>query len=312
MTSKRRDEEWLADQLKDPETFFIPVWDSKQLFRAGPVPDPVFLSRPEMGEILNVAESTVFLGRNVSRTFFALDLPRDDSTVADDLARFGQFQDLKRIGALLHASQAALLAYARGLIHWHRRHRFCGDCGSATVSVDGGHRRICTNARCGEQHFPRTDPAVITLARSGQRCLLGRQAAWPQGFFSAIAGFVEPGESLEQAVVREMLEETGIRVCQVQYHSSQPWPFPASLMLGFTAVACDESIRLMDHELEDARWFSREDFEDCLKAGAIHLPSSFSIAFRLIEDWYDGMGPISLRAFLGSIPDYPHRTPGRS
>jgi NAD+ diphosphatase len=303
LTVKRRDETWLAEQMEDSETLFVPVWDSKQLFTDEPVPNPVLLSRPGAGELLKVAETIIFLGKDETRTYFALDLPRDNSTFADHLAGDGRFQDLKRFGAMLTARQAGLLAYARALTHWHRRHRFCSDCGSPTESVDGGHRRLCTNDRCGEQHFPRTDPAIITLVHSDGRCLLGRQAIWPQGFFSAIAGFVEPGESLEDAVVREIHEETGIRVTEVQYHSSQPWPFPGSIMLGFTAVTRDEKIHLVDHELEDARWFSRKDYRESLAAGLLRLPSSVSIAFRLIEDWYNADASIPLKTFLDSLGD---------
>ena len=134
---------------------------------------------------------------------------------------------------------------------------------------------------------------------------------WPQGFFSAIAGFVEPGESLEDAVVREIFEETGIRVHEVQYHSSQPWPFPSSIMLGFTAVALDENIRLMDHELEDARWFSRKDYQELLQAGSLRLPSSISIAFRLIEDWYNAADLVPLRTLLESLGGQPQLILGR-
>ncbi len=312
LTAKRSDENWLKAQLEDPDTLFLPVWDSKQLFADESAPQPVLLSFADLGEWLSSAESVVFLGRNEAKTYFAVDLPRDHSAFAESLARLGKFHDLKRFGALLQAPQAALLAYARALTHWHRRHRFCGDCGTPTVSVDGGHRRVCTNAQCGQQHFPRTDPAIITLVGSGDRCLLGRQPVWPQGFYSAIAGFVEPGESLEDAVVREIREETGIGVTEVHYHSSQPWPYPSSIMLGFTAEALSESIRLMDHELEDARWFSRQDFQDRLAAGLLRLPSSFSIAFRLIEDWYDSAGSTPLRALLDSIAGYRHLTLGSS
>jgi NAD+ diphosphatase len=312
LTLKRSDETWLKGQLEDSGTRFIPVWDSKQLFAEESPPQAVFLSHAEMGELLNSAETLVFLGRNEARAYFAVDLPRDNSVFANALTGLGQFHDLKKFGSLLQASQAALLAYARALTHWHRRHRFCGDCGTATLSVDGGHRRVCTNGQCAQQHFPRTDPAIITLVRSGERCLLGRQPVWPQGFYSAIAGFVEPGESLEDAVVREIFEETGIRVTGVQYHSSQPWPFPSSIMLGFTAVALDEAIRLRDHELEDASWFSRRDFQDRLTAGAFRLPSSFSIAFRLVEDWYNAAGSTPLRSLLDLIPGYQHLTLARS
>jgi NAD+ diphosphatase len=312
LTARRSDEKWLQEQLEHPSTRFLPVWNSKQLFAEASAPEPVLLAHTGMGELLKTAETVIFLGQNEARTFFALDLPEDDAAFAESLGRLGRFQDLKRFGALLPASQAALLAYARALAHWHRRHRFCGDCGAPTASVDGGHRRVCTSGQCGQQHFPRTDPAVITLVRSGERCLLGRQQIWPQGFFSVIAGFVEPGESLEDAVVREILEETGIRVTEVQYHSSQPWPFPSSIMLGFTATALNETVRLNDQELEDARWFSRQDFQDRLKAGELRLPSSFSIAFRLIEDWYNAAGSTPLRPFLDSIPGYQHLTLARS
>jgi NAD+ diphosphatase len=311
-TAKRSDESWIKKQIEDPETRFVPVWDSKQLFTEESAPRPVLLSFAEMGELLNNAESIIFLGRNEGSAYFAVDLPRDNPAFAESLVTLGTFHDLKRFGASLEAPHAALLAYARALTHWHRRHRFCGDCGAPTESVDGGHRRICTNPPCGQQHFPRTDPAVITLVRSGDRCLLGRQPVWPQGFYSVIAGFVEPGESLEDAVVREIREETGIRVNEVHYHSSQPWPYPGSIMLGFTAEALGESIRLMDHELQDARWFSRRDFQDGLAAGTLRLPSGLSIAFRLIEDWYDGPGSTRLREVLGSITDYRQVILGRA
>jgi NAD+ diphosphatase len=312
LTPKRLDEKWLEEQREDPSTLFIPVWDSKQLFAEESTPRPVMLARADMGKLLDTAETVVFLGRNEARTYFAVDLPRERGAFVESLARHGRFHDLKRFGALLQAPQAALLAYARAMTHWHRRHRFCGDCGAPTVSVDGGHRRVCTSAPCGQQHFPRTDPAVITLVHSGERCLLGRQPIWPQGFYSAIAGFVEPGESLEDAVVREINEETGISVTDVHYHSSQPWPFPSSIMLGFTAAALGETIRLMDHELEDARWFSRQDFQDDLAAGDLRLPSSFSIAFRLVEDWYNDAGSTPLRSFLDLIPGYRHLTLAKS
>jgi NAD+ diphosphatase len=306
MTTRRQDEIWLAEQLKNPNTIFIPVWDSKQLFTNDQVPNPVFISREQMGEFFPAAESFIFLGKKDATTVFAVDLPPDGPPFFDRLSEFGQFQDLKRFGALLDDHQAALMAYARAITHWHRRHRFCGDCGSTTVSMDGGHRRLCTNPQCEQQHFPRTDPAVITLVRSGKRCLLGRQPVWPKGFFSAIAGFVEPGESLEAAVVREIHEETGVRATEVQYHSSQPWPFPSSIMLGFTALALDKNIRLRDHELEDARWFSRKEIEEGLEADRLRLPSNLSIAYRLIEDWFDASGSTPLRTFLDSIPGYQH------
>ena len=166
LSGKRSDEGWLAKQMENPDARFVPVWDSRQLFTHEAIPSPVLLSHPDAANLLKVAETVMFLGKAEALAYFALDLPRDPSPFADSLARRGQFQDLKRFGALLEPRQAALLAYARGLTHWHRRHRFCGDCGSSTVSVDGGHRRVCSSIECGAQHFPRTDPAVITLVRA--------------------------------------------------------------------------------------------------------------------------------------------------
>jgi len=152
-----------------------------------------------------------------------------------------------------------VLAYARALVSWRRRHHYCGSCGTATVSRSAGHVRVCPDQGCGDEQFPRLDPAVIVLVSDGARALLGRQKAWPPGRYSTIAGFVEPGESLEDAVLREVLEETGVAVRECRYHSSQPWPFPSSLMLGFTAEADAAAVPRADDELEDVRWFTRED-----------------------------------------------------
>jgi NAD+ diphosphatase len=183
-----------------------------------------------------------------------------------------------------------MLAYAKAMTYWHRCHRFCGNCGSPTVSTQGGHLRVCTNPQCGQHHFPRTDPAIIVLVTSGERCLLGRQQIWPAGRYSIIAGFVEPGESLEAAVAREVREETGIAVEQVRYWASQPWPFPSSLMLGFRAEAASTSVQLRDGELEAARWLSREEIAIELRQGALRLPPEVSISYQLIESWFDAGG----------------------
>jgi NAD+ diphosphatase len=173
---------------------------------------------------------------------------------------------------------------------WHARHRFCGVCGAPTESVDAGHRRRCTRPDCAADHFPRTDPAIIVLVHAGDRCLLGRQARWTPGQYSTIAGFVEPGEALEDAVAREVREETGVLVHDVRYHSSQPWPFPASLMVGFTAAAATRDVHVDGTELEDARWFSRDDIRRGLASGALRLSSPASISYALIRDWMEEDG----------------------
>jgi NAD+ diphosphatase len=212
------------------------------------------------------------------------------------LAERGCFRNLRDVGALLSARDASLMAYARAISYWHQGHRFCGSCGSPTVSAEAGHLRVCTSQLCGEQHFPRTDPAVIVrvASRDGSRCLMARKSFWPGRMHSVIAGFVEPGESLEMAVVREVAEETGIHARNIHYFSSQPWPFPRSLMLGFTAEATDEAIHLNDGELDAAGWFSREEILRGLRDGTFDVPTSVSISHRLIEAWFDtgDVGPL--------------------
>ena len=158
-------------------------------------------------------------------------------------------------------------------------------CGAATVSDEGGHVRRCTNAHCAQSHFPRTDPAVIMLVHDGERCLLGRKPGWPGGMHSTLAGFVEPGESLEEAVAREVYEETKVTLDEVVYHSSQPWPFPASLMLGFHARARTTDIEVDHSELEDARWYEKSWLLSHKEDDDFRLPRRDSIARRLLEDW---------------------------
>ena len=281
---RRKDPAWLAERLTDPQSRFVPVWRSQNLVMslAGEAPQAAFLAR---GEILAEGEC-VLLGLIEERAYFALDL----SAIEQPLAALHpelpvEFTDLRRVGPLLPRHEGSILAYARGIAYWHSRHRFCGVCGSATRSEEGGHVRRCTNAQCNAPHFPRTDPAVIMLVHDGERCLLGRQRVWLKGMHSTLAGFVEPGESLEEAVAREVEEETAIRVDQVTYHSSQPWPFPASIMLGFHARARSTEIRVDHSELEDARWYERSFLLTHQDDDEFRMPRKDSIARRLIEDW---------------------------
>jgi NAD+ diphosphatase len=218
-----------------------------------------------------------YLGRDGSASYFAVaaTLPR----------RLGaRPQGLREVGALLGDRDAGLLVHAVGLANWHATHPHCARCGAPTESAKGGAVRRCTAD--GSEHFPRTDPAVIMLVTDGaDRCVLGRQPIWPTGRYSTLAGFVEPGESAEHAVVREVAEETGIVVRDVTYRGSQPWPFPASLMLGFRA-GCDADAQPQprDGELEDARWFSKDELR---AGGQLLLPTPVSIAWHLITDWLD-------------------------
>jgi NAD+ diphosphatase len=287
VSARRRDDRWLADRLEAGTTHFIPVWDQKNLFTTkGERLEPVFLPACDARDLVPGAESLTLLGVTGDGAYFALGLPAG-AQPPDGLAAWGRFRDLRQVAPLLGERDGALLAYARAMAYWHGRHRFCGVCGSPTRSVEGGMLRVCTNAQCGQHHFPRTDPAIIVLVTCGEHCLLGRQPSWPAGMHSTIAGFVEPGESLEDTLVREVWEETGVEVKEMAYHSSQPWPFPSSLMLGFTAVAADRSLRVDQDELETAGWFTRADLLSRLKAGTLRLPSPVSVAYRLIEGWYD-------------------------
>ncbi|MGE5200482.1 MAG: NAD(+) diphosphatase [Acidobacteriota bacterium] len=284
---RRRDAAWLAERLAHPETRFVPVWRSQSLIMglAGGAPEAVLLAREAF---LAVESEPILLGLREERAYFALDLSAREVPLEAIQAPPSapiEFTDLRRVGPLLARPDGALLAYARGIVHWHGRHRFCGVCGSATRSEEGGHVRRCTDPACNAQHFPRTDPAVIMLVTDGDRALLGRQKIWPKGQHSTLAGFVEPGESLEEAVAREVQEETGIVVDDVTYHSSQPWPFPASIMLGFTARAATTDIELDPAELEAARWFDRDYILAHPEDDEFRLPRRDSIARRLIEDW---------------------------
>ena len=290
VTHLRADEAWLSARLADPRSRLIPVWRSQNLFRAATgaesTPAALIATVGEVRHLLNGSDPVVLLGLLEDVAHFAVDLSHlEDAAAASALVGRGEFADLRRYGALLEHRMGALLAYARGILHWHRRHRFCGVCGATTASVQAGHLRVCTNPDCRTQHFPRTDPAVIMLVAHGERCLLGRQKVWPPGMHSTLAGFVEPGESLEEAVAREVLEETGVSVEAVRYHSSQPWPFPASIMLGFHAEATRTTLAVNRAELEDARWFSRAELLASPEDETFRLPRRDSIARRLIESW---------------------------
>jgi NAD+ diphosphatase len=263
----RRDARGMAERLGHPDSRFVPMFNNQSLVR------PVEQGYEAVALAGGVpAAETVFLGLQNGQAYFAVDVETDT---------LGEFADLRQIGSLLSPQDAALLAYARAMLQWHRNHRFCGRCGAPTISEQGGHLRRCSSPACATEHYPRTDPAVIMLIWSGDYCLLGRQRAWTPGMMSTLAGFVEPGETPEEAVAREVLEEAGVPVREVRYHSSQPWPFPGSLMIGFTAEAVGRpEPRIDPHELEAAAWLSRAEVR-ALPA----LPRPHSIARRLIEDW---------------------------
>ncbi len=286
---KREDAGWIAAALASPDALFLPVWRSRNLMRgvAEGKPEAVFLPAGAAAALrLSAGPAEVpwaFLGIHGPQPVFALDVGAAEDPLALLPQDCGAFTDLRAVAGVLGGQDASMLAHARGLMHWRSRHLFCGVCGGACVAESAGHVMRCK--ACDTSHFPRTDPAVIMLVHRGDRAVLGHSRRFPAStMYSTLAGFVEPGESLEEAVRREVLEESGVRVGQVQYHSSQPWPFPASIMLGFYAEALSEEITIDPTELEDARWFSRAQIRDPA-ANGFNLPRLDSIARRLIEDW---------------------------
>ncbi|MFO1375619.1 MAG: NAD(+) diphosphatase [Steroidobacteraceae bacterium] len=279
-SAARRDTDTLRQLLSRGEAAVAPVWNSRLLVRRRG-PGSACLLDPAHPALTGIGfERLVLLGEFAGRLVFAAEI---EATTEPCLEPETGFIDLRTAGATLPHDQAGLLAYAGALIAWRRRHRHCGSCGAPTVPQQAGHVMACTSSACGAHSFPRIDPAVIVLVTDGERALLGRQSSWPPGRYSTVAGFVEPGESLEDAAAREVFEETGVPVVAPVYHSSQPWPFPSSLMLGFTATAASTEIHCADAELEDARWFTRAQ----VAAGTPILPPPLSIAYALIEHWFD-------------------------
>jgi NAD+ diphosphatase len=285
----RDDGEWLAAQRASPQARFVifdvegraPVREDRLLFL------PVDAVAPETPASL--------LGLHEGAPVFVVRDPAGAET-------FGaaEWVGLREAGVRLPAADAGLLAYARGLANWQDATRFCASCGAALNLISAGHRAACS--QCERLHFPRTDPAIIVIVEHEDACLLGRQALWRPHQYSTLAGFVEPGESLEEAVRREVLEETGVEVLDCNYHSSQPWPFPASLMLGFTAVARAREIHLADGELEDARWFTAGQIVDGVRNGTLRPSSPLSISYRLIEHWLRTRANVELNEVVRAAP----------
>ncbi len=284
----RQDAAWLGAALRDPRSVFVPVHAEQCLVASLEAPRARFVQQAQLAALgcEPAAHNAVFLGLYEDRAVFALPLDAPPESLD------GEFVDLWQVGQRLAPAEAAILAYAKAMIGWRTHHRFCSMTGEPLAVDSGGHVLAAPD---GRKLFPRVDPAIIVLVTAGERCLLGRQAAWPEQRYSTIAGFVEPGESLEDAVAREVAEETNIQVGEVRYHSSQPWPFPSSLMLGFTAQAKSTEIRLNDAELADAGWFQRSDIIE----GRIRVPPGLSISHRLIRSWFDAWEGPTLAKVLG-------------
>jgi len=306
-TNQRKNKRWLNTEFNREESLFCVINEGMSLFNKDAIPAAIYLSKTQLPTV-NV-DSCIYLGKgdlgkgsfnnNQSKvvSIFAIDFNKLRFSTQEELSETGQWLGLRKVTANLSGIEASILALAKGLVHWHSSHQFCGHCGHANRSVEAGHARRCSD--CRNMTFPRTDPAVIMLVEKMfndgiARCLLGRQASWTQGMYSTLAGFVDPGETLEQAVIREVIEETGVEVENPQYIKSQPWPFPASIMLGFTAVATSDVIDISQDDLEDAQWFSREQLvsfslrkDEIVESAALQykMSSGDSISSYLITAW---------------------------
>ena len=264
---RRRDAAWLAARLEDPTSKFLVLWRLRALVRTGAEPTLAWATH-EIRASCDDETEPIFLGVTDGAAYFAVDI----SDLSEPEKELGledaaQLAEVRAVAGELPPSEAAILAQGRSLVDWHARHRYCAACGARTR--------------------PRTDPVVIMLVVRRERCLLGRQVVWPRPFFSALAGFVEPGETIEEAVRREVMEETGVSVAEVRYHSSQPWPFPSSLMIGCVAEGASEAIQVDSSELEEARWFTRDQVRAALAAATDELavPPPMAIAHQLIHSW---------------------------
>ncbi|HYY44402.1 MAG TPA: NAD(+) diphosphatase [Actinomycetota bacterium] len=278
----RGNEDALSDMLRSGRARIVLVSGD----RVGMTDDGPRVAAIEPGLLPWGSPDPFFLGITGDGPLFAVDVTGGPAGRREGPRRLPekvQFRPLRSMAPSLAAEDAGVAAYAMGLCNWHRATPRCCGCGEPTAVKMGGHVRFC--AGCNREHFPRTDPAVIMLVSDGDRCLLSHQAEWPGRMYSTLAGFVEPGESLETAVIREVKEETGVAVSDVRYHSSQPWPFPASLMIGFTARYEAGEVTPQSGEILDARWFSRAGLDAAIRRQEVSLPPRVSIAYRLIRDW---------------------------
>lgn len=290
-SEKRTDSNWIESRWRDPSSLVLPMWRLEPFLLGAETSDPPIelgLLRPEIANSLASAQAPrIFLGLDGDRALFALDVSEADHPAKlRPLAGLGYFRDARASAQLVSIKDAAIIGQAKALIDWHQRHGFCPRCGTPTQMMDAGYRRLC--GKCNAEHFPRVDPVVIMLATHGEACLLGRGKQFPAGMFSALAGFVEPGETVEEAVRRELMEEASLKVGEVSYYATQPWPFPSSLMIGCFAQAISRDTKVDDHELAEVRWLERRVARDLVEGKQmddIRVPPRIAIAYHLIRTW---------------------------
>lgn len=294
-SEKRTDANWIEAKRRDPTSLILPMWRLEPFLMEPKRPEsPVELGllEPEIADsIAGGGGPCIFLGLDGERAIFALDVSQaDDPASARPLAGLGHFREARAAAQLVSIKHAALIAQAKSMIDWHQRHGYCPRCGAPTQMMDAGYRRLC--GKCNAEHFPRVDPVVIMLATYGEECLVGRGKQFPPGMFSALAGFIEPGETVEEAVRRELAEEASVRVGEVTYYATQPWPFPSSLMIGCFAKAESREVKVDENELAEVRWLERARARDLIEGRSlkdgIRLPPPIAIAYHLIRTWAVG------------------------
>lgn len=289
LVEQRDDRDWVRKALRSKKARFVPLWRSRSLIDdSGEEHIAVYLKADELEEIDNDQTPTL-LGTDGKRYFFTVSIDDEQQKKVIEHHAGAHFVDLRLASVNMDAKHAGVLAYAKALHYWQYRQNFCGVCGSKTVLQASGHKLTCSNIECAREFFPRIDPAIIVLVTHGDACLLGRNALWPPKRFSTLAGFVEPGESLEDAVAREVEEESGVHLGRIEYVSSQPWPFPASAMCGFRAEALSMEHEISE-EMSELRWFTVDQLIAAVEATEVLLSPSVSIAFRLLAEWFEENG----------------------